>query len=529
MIEQEVDFVNGMDYLNGFDSLTLEHHGPAVKGSEPRELPGSGGQRTTCIIQLVNRQSDLATLMELSASASLKYALFGGGGAKYNFFNSTKINTYSLDLLIYVKVSNSQKTVELSKLSLNDDAKKLYKKNPDLFIKTYGDKFIYGLMTGGELFVKLSLQSESSELVNRVTFSLKASGGLGAWQGSASIDALREISETISSLQMLSQVERHGTQDNLPPVNDQSAIINYALQFPTKVKDQHSVPYRALLMQYDHIFPSEMDNITRQNQTDVMRSLGETRNVLISNLNDYSYAITHIDEFEDLDRKTVQDSYDKTKSAKESVEALAKSCFQDSTQCKLPDSNIMSAKKLCLPPRKDDTAMNKMMPIGSIVAFASSEDRVPENWKICNGDSLSKHKYPALWEKIGTTWGGDGNPDFKIPDLIGLFLRGFDPKGKRDPEGASRKLGGPIQDDKTRRPRTPFITDDPGDHYHGDPTWNGQSGKYEAGGPGSYGYDYGDQSAPTTSNGHHSHTIVNGGDVETRPINAAVNWIIKVC
>jgi hypothetical protein len=41
------------------------------------------------------------------------------------------------------------------------------------------------------------------------------------------------------------------------------------------------------------------------------------------------------------------------------------------------------------------------------------------------------------------------------------------------------------------------------------------------------GYDYGPESAPTGGTGQHKHSINRGGDAETRPKNAYVNWIIR--
>ena len=40
------------------------------------------------------------------------------------------------------------------------------------------------------------------------------------------------------------------------------------------------------------------------------------------------------------------------------------------------------------------------------------------NWKICNGDAISRSTYSALFAIIGTTYGvGDGSSTFNIPDL----------------------------------------------------------------------------------------------------------------
>jgi hypothetical protein len=192
-------------------------------------------------------------------------------------------------------------------------------------------------------------------------------------------------------------------------------------------------------------------------------------------------------------------------------------------------------------------------PIGSVIAWAGPIAGAPSNWMACDGRKLLRKDYQELFDKIGTTWGGDGVSSFYLPDLRGQFLRGVDKDGGGAPTSTAidpdrdARLGfrpptapnnpgnsgndvGSFQRTATRRPDTPFVTDDPGDHQHDDPTWNGQAGQYELAtlyrGPGSY--DYGAQSAPTGLKGRHTHNITAGGDNESRPPNAYVYWIIRV-
>lgn len=51
----------------------------------------------------------------------------------------------------------------------------------------------------------------------------------------------------------------------------------------------------------------------------------------------------------------------------------------------------------------------------------------PAGWLECNGALVSRAAYAALFAVIGTTYGaGDGSTTFKLPDLRGEFLRGWD-------------------------------------------------------------------------------------------------------
>ncbi|MCC6623915.1 MAG: tail fiber protein [Deltaproteobacteria bacterium] len=79
------------------------------------------------------------------------------------------------------------------------------------------------------------------------------------------------------------------------------------------------------------------------------------------------------------------------------------------------------------------------VPPGTVATYAGSV--LPAGWLWCNGQSVSEDDYPELFDAIGTTYGGDGAPMFKVPDYRGRFLRGLDDGALRDPEHASRTLG----------------------------------------------------------------------------------------
>lgn len=53
--------------------------------------------------------------------------------------------------------------------------------------------------------------------------------------------------------------------------------------------------------------------------------------------------------------------------------------------------------------------------VGEIRLFAGSF--APQGWAVCDGSVLSTSAYGALFELIGTTYGGDGQTTFGLPDL----------------------------------------------------------------------------------------------------------------
>jgi microcystin-dependent protein len=60
--------------------------------------------------------------------------------------------------------------------------------------------------------------------------------------------------------------------------------------------------------------------------------------------------------------------------------------------------------------------------IGEIRLFAGNY--APEGWLQCNGQTLNINGNEALYTLIGTTYGGDGQTTFKLPNLQGLVVLG---------------------------------------------------------------------------------------------------------
>src|SRR5436853_6609810 len=55
--------------------------------------------------------------------------------------------------------------------------------------------------------------------------------------------------------------------------------------------------------------------------------------------------------------------------------------------------------------------------VGEIRIFAGNF--APAGWMFCQGQLLPISEYETLFNLIGTTYGGDGQPTFGLPDLQG--------------------------------------------------------------------------------------------------------------
>lgn len=81
------------------------------------------------------------------------------------------------------------------------------------------------------------------------------------------------------------------------------------------------------------------------------------------------------------------------------------------------------------------------MPIGSIIAWDapySLRYSPPPGFLLPWGQELRRDQYPMLFSHISTTYGAPSNQTFRLPDLKGLFIRGWDPDRGIDP---GRQIG----------------------------------------------------------------------------------------
>jgi microcystin-dependent protein len=164
--------------------------------------------------------------------------------------------------------------------------------------------------------------------------------------------------------------------------------------------------------------------------------------------------------------------------------------------------------------------MANTVPSGTILAFAGSTP--PAGYLLCDGSPADQSMYPDLFAAIGYAWGGDPGPGmFRLPNLTGVFLRGAEPPGVagRDP-GPRYQQGNPGQ---PQQGVGSWENGDVQNHMH---QWNtffqyiSFSGSDIAVAQA--------ENSPNAQSNPGPITNVDGGSpgVETRPLNAAVTYII---
>lgn len=190
------------------------------------------------------------------------------------------------------------------------------------------------------------------------------------------------------------------------------------------------------------------------------------------------------------------------------------------------------------------------IPIGTIQCFAMNSFPKLGVWKECDGSVLNKSEYNKLYSIIGDTfsYGLEDASAFKIPNLQGQFIRGYDPECIVD--SVPREFGG-IQNHALQGHSHVFTmegdeTSTNGSHthtHHADcETVNGFAGGTSVHYIYNGFFDSNKTKRDTTSNGSHSHklpkmsvgAVQDGGyrsvnvATETRPSNIALLFCIRV-
>src|SRR5262249_8834000 len=145
-----------------------------------------------------------------------------------------------------------------------------------------------------------------------------------------------------------------------------------------------------------------------------------------------------------------------------------------------------------------------------------------KGWVACDGAQLNREQHKALSDVIGTAWGSEDSQTFRVPDLRGMFLRGWQ---------NSKDATQPGDHDAEKRGRM----------YNGGATGN-HVGTYEGQGVQSYrhaitlaghwGDKHGDDIGWGADNGNYPDSSVakgtsDAGVEETRPQNVAVLFCIR--
>jgi microcystin-dependent protein len=220
------------------------------------------------------------------------------------------------------------------------------------------------------------------------------------------------------------------------------------------------------------------------------------------------------------------DAHDHSNNKGEPVKKIASAAVDNST-VEVDGSNKLRLKLAGLGAAKFSGGI---APVGTVVSYVGTS--APSGWLLCHGVAVNRTTYAGLFAIISTSWGeGDGSTTFNLPDMRGLFLRGRDRGAGNDPNAATRTAiatggatgdnAGSYQDDEVKQ------------HTHTGALTSSTRGYDNSGSVGFSAGQHGDSGVLSASSnavtGMTAGTYKEGSanSNESRPVNVAVNWIIK--
>jgi|GEM_PF-1960772 len=284
----EPDPTNPIFLAQGFNSFTQEPMATAMDDTSLTAAIGAGGQTVIYEMRQIEDASNLRKTLNISASASLAGGI-GSGSGKASFFNSLEISSYALYIYVRVRVSNASKA--LREYKITDTALDFLKESgAEAFFENYGDEFVNGYTTGGELIavIKINHRTVQEKTVSEAAIQ----GSYGSFSGSASFSSALE-NLNLSSATEVRVMRRGGTG----PIPDASTLKTMAINFPDTVKENTG---NAVLLQLTTIpyalatnRPAKINLISLATQRRSLEHVAEQRETVKIARADYRFAAEH--------------------------------------------------------------------------------------------------------------------------------------------------------------------------------------------------------------------------------------------
>ncbi|KAA8745439.1 hypothetical protein [Paenibacillus sp. UASWS1643] len=251
---------------------------------------------------------------------------------KAQFISSFKQNSFTVYVMVRVHVENQQILLDLTSAKMNDKAALMYATDILEFINLYGDSFVYGILSGGDYFGVLEIESKSAEEYRSIKASLSGKAMFGVISGEAAGAFEQEIRKITTSYKMKARIYRDGAEGVLQGISSDQ-LIQEALAFPNQVLGGKGVPFSVLLLSYTQIPHPQSQNIQQMGDPNCLERLGKYYERLKRHRNDLLYAIENQQFFPGLPLTEVNDRLDQIQSEMEKVEAAAKAYSSNPDEC----------------------------------------------------------------------------------------------------------------------------------------------------------------------------------------------------
>ena len=343
-LEQPLDFDNILPG-RGYDLLTDTVADFCLQPAIATPLDGTDGQSVVFSLELVEDSRSLASRLEVSAAASIKFA-FAGGDAKAKFVAETDMSQTSVYALAAVHVRNAPAV--LRSTLVIDDAARLLALDPVRFRARCGDAFVSSFTTGGEYFGLLEIATQTEQEKQQVMAAVQAAGV--NW--SAEAEFRQAVNSTVSNKHVrIRTTQRGGVGAQTSPCIDLDCLMKRIHDTPQHVLE-HPVLIGASTLSYKKAALPEQSQspidtqIMQETEADLMGAKLNVRDLR----SQFSHALTHPGLFKKFDKEELQAAIQTCDQAIAALNKAASRCYRDYTDCAVPTVHLPQVS----PPRRGD-------------------------------------------------------------------------------------------------------------------------------------------------------------------------------
>jgi hypothetical protein len=327
-----ISYNTHFNYGSGVDTSAEDIRGTAVIPTDPKNLSGASGADVTYMTHVVESQRQFEESIGVSAAMSLNYGFVAGGSAKVDFAQSNALNEYSLCVLVSVQVKNP--VLLMNNVHLSQEAKDLYARNPESFKRRFGDSFVNGLLTGGEMFGMIVIQTKTQSQKSSLSMSLHASGNFGLASASLDFSMQHSVSEATQNSDASVFVHTSGyTFDRYPRTVDE--LLEDASVFPARVTQSgHGTPYAMDLMEYRLLdLPDGPNLFDLQNREEVIQFCAKLKAEALSKRATIGYIRANPKRFPQADQAKLAKYEGLLNALLDRIHQRVSGCFNDWKQC----------------------------------------------------------------------------------------------------------------------------------------------------------------------------------------------------
>jgi hypothetical protein len=250
----------------GFNSKTVERVGAGLVAGEVGEDEQAPGQSAAFKFLMLTSQNSLEKALNIGAQIDARYGLFSGG-AKFDFAESSAVNTTSTYILASCVVTNALRSGAAFRPTETAD-RLIRAGDKDGFLRAFGDRFTQALHTGGEFHALVRVTSSNTVHQREISASLHAE--LNGLFASGGFKASLKTAQNDASARTEVDIQVHQTGGVGPevqiPGTDADTIREHMNRFAAAAH-ANAAAFEAELVTYDTLalpFPSEEEQEERR-------------------------------------------------------------------------------------------------------------------------------------------------------------------------------------------------------------------------------------------------------------------------